>query len=214
MSLQPREWAAELGPAAMDYTFLWSRESGSSAWTLNFHHSTGHEVLEVPKICWKSEGPKPVFKVCLLSHVLPSLDVFPRMFKTPPTFLICRLWFYRPDPADLSLEPVQDCGVGLHKIFPTSSVSSPCLQCQAGMAAVESKAWKAHSSGQIARVLWHKWWSHHPSCTWIEGTFGIQSPVCWDEGTRVLANDWTQSLVSLQTYAVDKAKTRSKIIKM
>lgn len=89
MSLQPREWAAELGPAAMDYTFLWSRESGSSAWTLNFHHSTGHEVLEVPKICWKSEGPKPVFKVCLLSHVLPSLDVFPRMFKTPPTFLIC-----------------------------------------------------------------------------------------------------------------------------
>lgn len=113
---------------------------------VNFHHSTAHEVVAVSNICWKSEWPKPGFKFVshwLLSQLLPSLDLFPRfrfrIFKTQPTFLSCRLWFYRPDPADLPLEPVQDCGIGLHKIFPIFSISSPCLQCQTGMAAAVSQ---------------------------------------------------------------------------
>lgn len=162
----------------------------------NFYHFTEHETVAVSNICWNSEGQKPVLKGdshWLPSQVLSSLNVFPkfklRIFKTPPPFLSCRLWFYRPDPADLPLEPVQDCAVGLHKIFPIFSTSSPCLQCQTGMAAVVLRAWKAHSSWQIVRALWHKWWSNHPSCycTWIECTFGLQCPVCWDEGIGVLA---------------------------
>lgn len=40
----------------------------------------------------------------------------------------------------------------------------------------------------------------------------VSSLLAW--GDRVLAIDWTQSLVSLHTCAVDKAKTRSQTIKM
>lgn len=191
---------------------------------VNFHHSTGHEIVAVSNICWNSEGPKVVFKVgshWLLSQVLPSLDVFPRfrlgIFKTPPTFLSCRLRLYRPDPVDLPLEPVQDRGVEftqdlpnlqhLFSLFAEPDRHSSC--CVKGMES--SQFWTIFWSSvaqmmvQSPLMLLHMDWMY----IWAP----VSSLLGWRD--RSFGNsDWTQSLVSLHTYAMDKAKTRSQKIRM